>query len=254
MFKRLRLPLVVLFSLFCCELLGQDATEESSLLPALSQSELKSRLETLKSIYPDWYERVSDGAVHRKASFAAKLLKDAQGADPSSDGFYPILWESMRFSHSGLDCETGFSAIDLLSSHYDVNAPKLKQVLLEAFGDSSVSAKDVQKAAVFLMPAIQQAADRKDYEVAFALKETGDKLAAKLYSKSLQKDLAQAKETMAHAYRHTYITKSIKNGVDISTVAELVGHANCQMIASPTMANTPNCGSLKVAGRFTSTN
>ncbi len=97
-------------------------------------------------------------------------------------------------------------------------------------------------------------ADGKDYEVAFALKETGDKLAAKLYSKSLQKDLAQAKETMAHAYRHTYITKSIKNGVDISTVAELVGHANCQMIASPTIANTPNCGSLKVSGRFTSTN
>ena len=48
----------------------------------------------------------------------------------------------------------------------------------------------------------------------------------------MRERLGLPKETMAHAYRHTYITKSLKNGVDISTVAELVGHANCQMIAS----------------------
>lgn len=36
--------------------------------------------------------------------------------------------------------------------------------------------------------------------------------------------------TMAHAYRHTYITQALVNGVDVQTVAELVGHTDSAMI------------------------
>ncbi|MCP4480220.1 MAG: tyrosine-type recombinase/integrase [Planctomycetaceae bacterium] len=54
--------------------------------------------------------------------------------------------------------------------------------------------------------------------------------AVQLRFKRLRQRLGLPDSVTAHAYRHTYITDSIKNGVDMNTVAELVGHANAKMI------------------------
>lgn len=48
--------------------------------------------------------------------------------------------------------------------------------------------------------------------------------------RNLRKKLNLPPGTVAYAYRHTYATKALLNGTDVSTVAELLGHGDIRMI------------------------
>ena len=47
----------------------------------------------------------------------------------------------------------------------------------------------------------------------------------------LRKKLCLGQGVVAYAYRHTYTTKGLEQGVPIATMAELLGHASAQMVS-----------------------
>ncbi len=55
--------------------------------------------------------------------------------------------------------------------------------------------------------------------------------AIRIRMKRLRESLQLPKGTIAYAYRHTYATNAMLNGVDIATTAELLGHTDVRMVS-----------------------
>lgn len=55
--------------------------------------------------------------------------------------------------------------------------------------------------------------------------------AIRLRMKRLRERLSLPKGTVAYAYRHTYATNGLKNGVQIAEMTELLGHSNSKMLS-----------------------
>lgn len=184
----------------CTQAQEPSVAEVESLLAVPSDDEISSGVYTLKELFPEDYRRTQNKdkvqAQFASLSLARKLLKTADDTPVDSDGYYPMLSESIRLATIGNKPELGFQAIERLAQSHAIDAPAKQLKVLEHFAKKETRITDVRAASEFVLNSVQEAADAQKLDTAQTIVLTGDTIAKRTFDRKLQRSLAQAKELL----------------------------------------------------------
>lgn len=172
----------------------------TSLRPIPSEDKRASGVNTLRQVYEIEYRRAEDKnelkAQLDRSNLARKLLTTAKETAVDNVTYYPMLSEAIDWATLGGKPDVAFECINLLLRTHAIDASKSRLKVLTQFARKESRLGDVLTAGPLVMPSIQAAANAQKLETALSITTAGDAIANRLNDRSLQKELARARELL----------------------------------------------------------